>query len=105
MSALDLDAIEARASAATPGPWVTIGGRMVRCKPNEPAFLPRSTQDAAFIAEARTDVPALCSEMRRLREVARVGWETARALAIQYGARGSERAADEALLRDIGGGS
>lgn len=58
---LDLDAIEARANASTDSPW---------------AFA--ATADAHFIAHARTDVPALCAEIRRLRsaleDAYREGW-------------------------------
>jgi hypothetical protein len=59
----DLDAIEARYEAATPGPWRVekswvVGGKgrgewNVACVAGEP---PR---DADFIAHARTDIPAL----------------------------------------------
>lgn len=87
----DLEAIKARAEAATPGPWdsrrsewaddpdlMTVDG--------EPAGDPwwvhhdgwidaddtglfMSEADAAFIAHARTDVPALVAEVERLRDV------------------------------------
>ncbi len=73
---LDLDAIEARAEAATPGPWRepknglglgwTIfpknskGWSIATCD---------SGTDADFIAHARTDVPALVAELRVAREV------------------------------------
>ena len=74
---LDLDAIEARAEAATPGPWRqttskrgyrdvlqtpdSYGDRMIaKGCPNA---------DADFIAAARTDIPALVAELRAAREV------------------------------------
>ena len=73
---LDLDAIEARAEAATPGPWMeprnglglgwTIfpknskGWSIATCD---------SGTDADFIAASRTDVPALVAELRAAREV------------------------------------
>lgn len=59
---LDLDAIRARAEAATEGPWFAwdraVGWNIVITRP----------EDAAFIAAARTDVPALLAEVERLRE-------------------------------------
>jgi hypothetical protein len=83
--ALDLDAIEARANAATPGPWEAsrqigkkghcyvaqvfgpdaLGGLSLA----QMDVLPNATADAAFIAHARSDVPALVAEVRRLRKV------------------------------------
>jgi predicted alpha/beta hydrolase len=72
---LDLDAIEARAEAAAPGPWRepknglglgwTIfpknskGWSIATCD---------SGTDADFIAHARTDIPALVAELRAARE-------------------------------------
>lgn len=70
---LDLDAIEARTDAASSGPWSThldwpgrvfsrnqFSGHIARCTGT------RADENAAFIAHARTDVPALVSEIRRL---------------------------------------
>ncbi len=73
---IDFDEIEARANAATQGPWtasrscsiedapetvvMAVGGNVANCDWD---------YDAAFIAAARTDVPALVAEVRRLREV------------------------------------
>lgn len=61
--------IESRANAAAPGPWerydaALIGpdGRGVARYFTEPAFI----QTMDFIAAARTDVPALVAEVRRL---------------------------------------
>ncbi|MBK7865254.1 MAG: hypothetical protein IPJ65_42975 [Archangiaceae bacterium] len=51
---LDLAAIKARCEAATPGPWFTAGEA-------------DTLADQKFIAAARTDVPALCDEVDRLR--------------------------------------
>ena len=77
---LDLDAIEARANAATDGPWVT--GADKEWSDALPAWAliiaaayplieldsgAQGTADAAFIAAARTDVPALVAEVRHLR--------------------------------------
>ncbi|MHB8406220.1 MAG: hypothetical protein ACYDCJ_12435 [Gammaproteobacteria bacterium] len=66
--ALDLDAIEARANAATPGPWDTDeydGG----LRSTVTAGPITSDEDYDFIAHARTDVPALIAEVRRLRAI------------------------------------
>ena len=84
---LDLDVIEARAEAATPGPWRnepdTGAGRVwvqrgyfrdeADCEPlfslrGKEAYEQRSA-DADFIARARTDIPALVAELRAAREV------------------------------------
>jgi hypothetical protein len=78
MPDLDLDAIEARAAAATDGPWLPPIGSgdvgyvwrsddghfqvAIACDGNEEA-------NAVFIAHARTDIPALVAEVRRLRQV------------------------------------
>lgn len=72
----DLDAIEAREKAASPGPWLVSGWQ----DPDEfwfgdgyyeggPAVLGSNGEaDAEFIGHARADVPALVAEVRRLRE-------------------------------------
>ena len=55
---LDLDAIRARADAATGGPWGVLPGIDLRkCRP----------ADVRFIVAARTDVLALLAEVKRLR--------------------------------------
>lgn len=82
MSALDLDAIEARANAATPGPWTPhfwvedgMGEFAVVQTPvhdyaiNVSSSGPGRESVALFIAQARTDVPALVAEVRRLQHV------------------------------------
>lgn len=74
MTPEQLDAIEARANAATPGPWTPSH------HPNDPyhwAVFDTDTRaltanrggcpdDAEFIAAARTDIPVLVAEIRRL---------------------------------------
>ncbi len=82
----ELRAIEARANAATAGPWKFIEPipevagivGFVQNGPEpwqtlgdngEPGKM--SHGDAMFIAHARTDVPALVEEVRRLRELVR----------------------------------
>jgi hypothetical protein len=83
---LDLDAIEARAAAAHGGTWVVdikggtdyTGEGWVQIEvafgdgPNAPGLVMGDHEDAdldaEFIAAARSDVPALIAEVRRLRE-------------------------------------
>ncbi len=90
---LDLDAIEKRANAASPGPWQTepntYAGRVwVQRSPVkhrwhgkdcEPLFNVRDKdgyeqreKDAVFIAHAREDVPALVAKVRALEAAAKV---------------------------------
>ncbi len=73
---LDLDAIEARVEAATEGPW-TVGAnagcgccRWIRQGDEDGPQICNADDrgDDQFIAHARTDVPALVAEVRRLRE-------------------------------------
>ena len=84
---LDLDAIEARANAATEGPWLRREGHAEIDGQNYAEVLipgrvecgsycyggtstiegDRLDADLAFIAHARADVPALVAEVRRLR--------------------------------------
>jgi hypothetical protein len=81
---MDLEAIKARAEAATPGPWfVDRGGEI-----NDPYYsIPGVCRDrygdnslmvgsdrptADFIAHARTDVPALVAEVEELRADLRI---------------------------------
>lgn len=84
----DLKAIEARAAAATPGPWIPTArpegegswpvfflgtscsdedGTWNVFARNHKGTLTESGKDAKFIAAARADVPALLAEVRRLR--------------------------------------
>ena len=74
---LDLEAIRARADAATDGPWEVSRGedyrdglptRYVRFGPNSDSTVIDRDEDAAFIAAARTDVGALLAEVERLRQ-------------------------------------
>ena len=86
----DLDAIEARAGAATPGPWKAFvegrdhlsGDDFLRtgglddsapdmyvslAYSNKSGAVPASPNDLDFIASSRQDVPRLVAEARRLR--------------------------------------
>lgn len=77
---LDVSAIRARAEAATEGPWEAFR----KGDPNGPfgvasdaadfdeVYYGSSRADAEFIAAARTDVPALCDLVARLRK--RLAW-------------------------------
>ncbi|WP_250504863.1 hypothetical protein [Bowdeniella massiliensis] len=84
----ELDEIQARADAATPGPWVAIGNSVAQevnqctcaghipcyghepyCGLEGPVILQAYPTDATFAAHARTDVPRLTAEIRRLREM------------------------------------
>lgn len=79
----NLEAIEARYEAATPGPWfddfwkenpalyhiIWIGSKAIgEIGRHQRTDQTRVAADAAFIVNARTDVPALVAEVRRLRE-------------------------------------
>jgi hypothetical protein len=80
----DLQAIEARADAATSQPWeacklseglgyvYSSGLGDVVAGSSSAAFL---LDDAEFIAAARRDVPALVAEVRRLREALVDAWD------------------------------
>lgn len=76
MTPADLDAIEKRAAAATPGPWrecgdilqgksaIRISSKDLFCSYDTMSM--QNADDARFIAAARSDVPALLAEVRRL---------------------------------------
>lgn len=74
----DINAIRARADAATEGPWSVrtlenFGFNVVNYEGGDKFKILRVTKtpselDAAFIAAARTDLPVLCDEVERLRE-------------------------------------
>lgn len=83
MTALDLDAIKARADAATEGPWMADESHVL--KPDKPgsnwdgtviATVPDDEfglyefRNVEFMAAAREDIPALVAEVERLREQA-----------------------------------
>lgn len=79
-TALDLAPILARADAATEGPWRRDGNHPAKIRgadgdtiarivyeSNADGFNTQCEADATFIAHARTDIPALVSEITRLR--------------------------------------
>lgn len=71
----DLAEMEARASAATPGPWKsfvegrdhTSGSSFIQTDGEDIDLPGASVADQDFIAHARQDVPRLVAEVRRLR--------------------------------------
>lgn len=82
-----IDEIKKRCEAATPGPWSDIwdaGARewTIRRGPHQtPHWLvmshvrKRDTEDFAFIAHAREDIPWLVAEVERLRTIERLARE------------------------------
>ena len=68
MTPADLAAIEERCAKATEGPWRHYGGQSVYGPENTDIDIAEATlkADAACIAHARTDIPALLAEVRRL---------------------------------------
>lgn len=76
MTEQQLDEIEARTNAATPGPWqgrAELASHIVCTAPKDGTYSVlwnaewATEADAAFTAHAREDVPALLAEVRRLR--------------------------------------
>lgn len=74
----DLDAIEARAAAASSGPWSVDGGRdgnrlfwqiggILRDAYGNNSITSDDEATVKFIAHARTDIPALVAELRSVR--------------------------------------
>lgn len=66
--------VEARAAAATRGPWRRSGYSLAYLDPEDGeeihlGYFDGPEADVAFMAGARTDVPALVTEVRRLRSV------------------------------------
>lgn len=106
---LDLAAIQARADAATEGPWETmraglLGTRVVHVDGEWEGIVPaefitmvtpalKKFDDALFMAHARTDVPALLAYARDLE--ARVGRVEAEAYQLCAEAQASENVAVE----------
>ncbi len=84
----ELDVMDKRVRAATPGPWVAVDrNKIIDAEPDEYIVLMSNDsssvmlykQDASFIAHARTDLPAALDEIRRLRkmvEAAREVWDS-----------------------------
>lgn len=73
---MNLDEIEARANAATPGPWTPQTIRLYDGVDLPDETVAQWQRDAVFIAHARTDVPALIARVREL-EAECAKWKTA----------------------------
>lgn len=84
MTDSELAAIEARAKRATEGPWTiksvwtdkhsgadevsgANGQSVCLCDEHDGGYNPNTQRNVDFIAHARTDIPALIAEIRRLR--------------------------------------
>lgn len=77
---IDLNKIKARTTAATPGPWEKIESHLGKKEPYYGVYtwdkksitgwgrVCQPGNDAAFIAHARVDIPALVAEVDRLQE-------------------------------------
>ena len=103
---IDLDAIEARLAAATPGPWDTDGTTVwayvivpdPRDQTGQTPIQDRELvaqsggADADLIAHAPTDLAALVAEVRALRAVAKAAGEYLRAPSTYDDLRGVGRA-------------
>jgi hypothetical protein len=103
MSDDELAAIEARANAATPGPWREVaesGDWWIEhtnddtreweyvCSAGliDPQAGPwKRQEDIDFVVAARTDIPALVAEVRRLREIERAVLDLERLIADTLG--------------------
>lgn len=80
MTEQELKEIEARANAATPGPWdyeigyngsnLYIGCELVASTRPSAVYWEAPKSDIKFIAYARKDIPRLIDEVRRLRDIA-----------------------------------
>lgn len=71
MDAKQLAEIKAREQAATPGPWkVGISALITDANGHALFFGEDAKGNADFIAHARTDIPALISEVERLNVIA-----------------------------------
>jgi hypothetical protein len=95
MADLDLDAIEARAAAATEptdeGGWMVEGGSRWDVYSGKQSDMSTDIAgfifmrpDADFIAAARADVPALVAEVRRLRTALMLSEESAASEAFHH---------------------
>jgi hypothetical protein len=102
---VDTKAIRARAEVATEGPWglrlsQADGDWRIISKRRAIAKAGYGREDAAFIAHARADIPALCDEVERLRayvgDLKRHGASLHKAAAA---GRDAERAAVVAFVR------
>lgn len=85
-----LQEIEARANAATWGPWEALSDGTVMADSEEGplgVFVAdvNKLTDAEFVADARTDIPALIAALREAREEARYFRDRLQGYAGEYG--------------------
>lgn len=67
-----LAAIEARAAAATPGPWTAVPGAYIVAREDDDVIIDADTNDTAdFVAACREDIPALIAALRAAEEALR----------------------------------
>lgn len=72
---INLEEIEARANAATPGPWeafdnyISTGDEIFADVHSSNPMYGDASNDTQFIAHAREDVPSLLEEVKRLRSL------------------------------------
>lgn len=126
MTRPDLDAIEARANAATPGPWCssseygywqigpTSGDGCERLLDIDVGNSDNAHHDAPFVAEARTDIPALLAYARELEarvaglenvlveeHEAHAAWKRGKPISPEYVRRAAARSARRKLAADL----
>lgn len=93
MTELDLDAIKARADAASAGPWTAERDGLVWApRLGDPVSGSTEMEDAEFIAAARADVPALVAEVERLQRLLGEPFPTSDAYESLHQALADERA-------------
>lgn len=67
---MSIDEIRARVEVATPGPWRAHPDGLVWAeRPGDPVSGSTETEDAEFIAHARTDVPWLLDRLDQIRRL------------------------------------
>ncbi len=105
MTEEELSAIEARVEKATPGPWEGRDGCVVAPEyivtegvfEVVDSFRSGFEHNAAFIAASRQDVPALCAELRRVREF--LAADAQRLLSIQFAFNAGDSRRDELRIQ------
>lgn len=79
LSDLELDAIQRRCDATTPGPWIsfvegrdhTSGSSFIQTSGEDFDLSGATIADQDFIASARQDIPKLIEEIRLLRKTSK----------------------------------
>ena len=72
MTTAEIQAILARAEAASPGPWC-VDWTALRLDAESDVYVQRdaTSDDGIFISHSRTDIPALCRDLLAAREALR----------------------------------